>query len=84
MQKKDIRLLMGLPRIFHTAEAFWALNILPFRKLGFFNVIKFLFQFKGDQIPPTFKIDFILSTNIKTATLRNRNGFYIPRASKIY
>ena len=66
---------MGLPRISYTAEAFWALNILPFRKLGFFNVIKFLFQFKGDQIPPTFKIDFILSTNIKTATLRNRNGF---------
>ena len=34
LQKKTIRLLMGLPRISHTAEAFWALNILPFRKLG--------------------------------------------------
>ncbi len=42
LQKKAIRLLMGLPRISHTAEAFWALNILPFRKLGIFNVIKFL------------------------------------------
>ena len=27
LQKKAIRLLMGLPRISHTAEAFWALNI---------------------------------------------------------
>jgi len=55
LQKKDICLLLGLPRINHTAGAFWALNILPFRKLGIFNVIKFLFQFKEDQLPPTFK-----------------------------
>ena len=27
LQKKAIRLLMGLPRISHTAEAFWALNM---------------------------------------------------------
>ena len=51
---------MGLPRISHTAEAFWALNILPFRKLGIFHVIKFLFQFKGDQLPPTIKNDFYI------------------------
>ena len=50
LQKKAMRLLMGLPRISHTAEAFWALNILPFRKLEIFNVIyTFLFQLKGDQ-----------------------------------
>ena len=77
LQKKAIRLLMGLPRISHTAEAFWALNILPFRKLGIFNVIKFLFQFKGEQLPSTFKKDFT-SKNIKNANLRNRNDFYIP------
>jgi len=47
--KKAIRRSLGLPRISHTAEAFWALNILPFRNLGIFNVIKFLFQFKEDQ-----------------------------------
>jgi len=58
LQKKAIRLLMGLPRISHTAEAFWALNILPFRKLGDFNVIKFVFQSKEDQLPPTFKKRF--------------------------
>ena len=67
LQKKAIRLLMGLPRISHTAEAYWALNILPFRKLGIFNVIKFLFQFKEDQLPPTFKKDFTLLKNIKNA-----------------
>ena len=83
LQKKAIRLLMGLPRISHTAEAFWALNILPFRKLGIFNVIKFLFQFKRDQLPPTFKKDFMLSKNIKNANLRNRNDFYIPRVKSI-
>ena len=55
LRKKAIRLLMGLPRISHTAEVFWALNILHFRKLGIFNVIKFLFKFKGDQLPPKFK-----------------------------
>ena len=43
----------------HTAEAFWTLSILPFRKLGIFKVIKFLFQLKGDQLPPTFKKRFI-------------------------
>ena len=73
LQKKAIRLLMGLLRISHTAEAFWALSILPFRKLGIFNVIKFLFQLKGDQLPPTFKKDFIVSKNIKNANLRNKN-----------
>ena len=55
LQKIAISLLMGLSRISHTAEAFWALNILPFRKLGIFNVIKFLYQLKGDQLPPTFQ-----------------------------
>jgi len=34
---------MGLPKISHTAEAFWALNILPIRKLRMFNVIKIFF-----------------------------------------
>jgi len=48
LQKKAIRLLIG-------SEAFWALNILPFRKLGIFNVIKFLFQLKGDQLPQTLE-----------------------------
>ena len=60
LQKKDISLLMGLLRIFHTAEAFWALNILPFRKLGIFNVLQFLFQ-----LPPILKKNFILSKNIE-------------------
>ena len=46
LKKKAIRLLMGLTRISHTAEAFWALNILLFRKLGIFNVIKFYFNIK--------------------------------------
>ena len=55
-QKKTIRLLMGLPRISHTAEAFWALNTLPFRKLGISNLIKFLFQFKDDRLSPIFKL----------------------------
>ena len=32
-------------RISHTAEAFWALNILPSRKLGIFNVINFFISF---------------------------------------
>ena len=39
---------MGLPRISDAAEAFLALYILPFRKLGIFNVLKSLFQLKGD------------------------------------
>ena len=64
LQKKTIRLLMGLPRISHTVEAFCALNMLPFRKLGIFHVIKFLFQFKGDQLPPTLK-KYFTSKNIK-------------------
>ena len=44
------KLLMVLPRISLTAEAFWALNILPFRKSVMFNVVKFLFEFKGDRL----------------------------------
>ena len=43
----------------------------------------FLFQLKGDQLPPTFKKDFMLSKNIKNANLRNRNDFYIPRIKSI-
>ena len=49
-QMKAIRLLMRLPRMSPTSEAFWALNILPFRKLLMFNVVKFLFVFKGDRL----------------------------------
>jgi len=58
-------------------------HILLFRKLGIFNVITFLFQLKGDLLPPTFKKDFMLSKNIKNANLRNRNDFYIPRIKSI-
>ena len=66
---------MGLPRISHTAEAFglWTYS----RKLGIFNVIKFWFQLKGNQLPPTFKKDLI-SKNIKNANLRNYIPIYIP------
>ena len=53
LQKKAIGLLLGLPRISLTAEAFWASNI-PFRKLANFNVLKFLFHFKEVQLPPKF------------------------------
>ena len=43
----------------------------------------YLFQFKGDQLPPTFKRDFTLLKNIKNANLRNRNDFCIPRVKSI-
>ena len=46
LKKKALRLLMGLPNRSHTAEAFQALNIRPFRKLETVNVINFLFQSK--------------------------------------
>ena len=39
---KAIRLLMGLPRISHTAEAFLGFKHTPPQKI--FNVIQFLFQ----------------------------------------
>ena len=66
---------MGLPRIIYTTEAFWGLN----RKLVIFNVKIFLFWFKGDKLPQTFRKDFIFSKNIKNANLRNRNDLHIPR-----
>ena len=80
MQKKAIRLLIGLPRISHTSEAFWALNILPFKVLCQYNVIKFLHHFKTGQLPSTFENDFFLSKHIKKINLRNKEDFYIPRA----
>ena len=40
--------------------------------------MKYSFQFTGDQLPPTFKKDFIFSIN-----LRNRKDFYIPRVKSI-
>ena len=83
LQKKTIHLSMGLHRISHTAQVFLTLNILPFRKLGIFIFIKFVFQLKGDQLPPTFKKDFILSKNSTNANLRNRNDLYIPRVKSI-
>ena len=52
LQKKAVRLFMGLPRTSHTAKKFWALNILPFRKLKFFNVIQiFFFNLKEINYP---------------------------------
>ena len=79
MQKKAIRLLIGLPRISHTSEAFWALNILPFSILGVFNVLKFLIQFKTGQLSPSFKKDFFTFKDINRLNLRNKEDFVIPR-----
>ena len=39
LQKKAIRLLMGLPRISHTAEAFWALNPRHLKKISHYQKI---------------------------------------------
>ena len=63
LQKKSIRLLMGLPRISHTAEAFWT------------YVMKFLIQFKGDQLPPTFKKDSYYQKISKTQILETEMIF---------
>ena len=52
---KTIKLQNWLPRISHTAEAYWTLNILPFRNLGIFNVIKFLFQLNEISYPQHLK-----------------------------
>ena len=49
-----------------------------FNKSEILNVITFLFKIKEDQLPPTFKKDFIFSIN-----LRNRNDLYIPRVKSI-
>jgi len=75
LQKKAIRLLMGLPRISHTVEAFWALNKLPFRKLGIFNVIKFLFQLRGDQLPQNLKKILYYQKISKTQILETETIF---------
>ena len=79
LQKQAIRLLVGLPRISHTSEAFWALDILPFDVICRYNILKFLLQFKSGQLIPSFNTDFFLGSNLKRANLRNNDDFIIPR-----
>ena len=79
LQKQAIRLLIGLPRISHTSEAFWALNILPFNVLCHYNILKFLFQFKSGQLTSSFRTDFYQGISKKNANLRNIHDFIIPR-----
>ena len=61
---ESAQMMMRLPRMIHTSEAFWALNILPFRKLLMFNVVKFLFVFKGDRLKKFHTIKKISKTQI--------------------
>ena len=72
MPKIAIRLLIGLTRISHTAEAFWASEISEFLMLW-----NFYFNWKK------FKKDFILLKNIKSANFRQRIDFNIPRVKSI-
>ena len=81
LQKKVIRLLIELPRISHTVEAFWALNILPCRKLGIFNV-KIFFSILMRPITPNIQKRFHI-IKIKNANLGNKNNFNIPRVKSI-
>ena len=75
LQKKVIRMLMGLPRYSHTAEAFWVLEILPFKTLCIFNCLKFMLQFRTRQLTSAFNNDFSTIREMNNRNLRNTYDF---------
>ena len=78
LQKQAIRTLISLPRLSHTAEAFYALDILPFNYLCEYNILKFMMSLKQGILFESFHADWRTNNEVTGSELRNAHEYYIP------
>ena len=78
LQKQAVRTLTNLPRISHTAEAFYVLEILPFNHLCEYNILKFMIQMRNGKMYNSFDGDWRTNNAVTGSQLRNANEYNIP------
>ena len=84
LQKKAVRIIAGATRLAHTQNIFKDLRILPYDKLIIFNVCKFMFLYRNNEVPESFKETWKSKNEVRGRNLRNDDDFYIPFTNKTY
>ena len=84
LQKRAIRIIAGASRLAHTSQFFKDFKILPYDKLIIFNVCKFMFKYRKEEVPCTFRGTWMKNSELRNRQLRNDEDFYIPFTNKNY
>lgn len=84
LQKKAIRIISGSAYNAHSAPIFKNENILPFKQLIDYEILKFMFCFKNGKLPIAFSDVWIENIEVNNYQLRNSHDYVIPRVRYLY
>ena len=78
-----LRYIAGKDFLEHTRQIFQENQILPFKKLVKFNIIKFMWQYNCNSLPPCFNNEWPQNSDVQNAyNLRNSTSLNIPFSKK--
>ena len=84
LQKKAVRIIMKSSSFEHTAEFFKELRILPLDKMIIFNVARFMFDYRNNNVPSTLYDTWQRNREVQERELRNSEDFYINITNRSY
>ena len=76
LQKRVVRLIMGVPYGSHTSPIFKFLGILNIDQVGFYQIGEFMFRFNRNLLPSVFRNFFVLSSDVHSHFTRNSNLYH--------
>ena len=82
LQKKAIRIVCNAGFRDHTAPLFKAEKILTFEKTIDYNILRFMYDYKNNLLPPYFEHMWRTNNEIHRYAVRNENDFFIERVNK--
>ena len=78
LQKKAVKLALGLPLLYPSDQLFHTANILSFSNINLLQVSLFMYKFQNDMLPSFFKRFFKYNSDIHQYNLRNLHNFALP------
>jgi len=76
LQKRVVRLIMGVPYGSHTSPIFRFLGILKIDQVGFYQIGEFMFRFNRNLLPSIFRNFFELSSEVHSHYTRNSSLYH--------
>ena len=84
LQKKAIRLICNVGYREHTAILFKNEKILRFEDIISYNICRFMFDYKSNNLPKIFDATWQLNSDIHDHEVRNAHDFFINIVNKPY
>ena len=78
LQKKAVKLALGLPLLYPSVQLFHTASILSFSNINLLQVSMFMYRFHNDMLPSFFKRFFTYNYDIHQHNLRNLHNFALP------